>query len=209
MDLQWDLIAAFSGFAFAISITPGPNNFMLMASGAAFGWRRTLPHVAGISLGFVGLLSAVVFGLGRILDEFPQLLTGVKIVGVGWLVWLAWQLATPLLKPIEGEATGDLDQGRARPLKLYEAALFQWVNPKAWTLAAGATGAHAAHGREMEYRLLMMIALFLLIAPACNSAWIIAGNALVRLCGSAGNTRYFHGAMCLLVLSSALIVGLS
>lgn len=115
-------------YAFVTSITPGPNNLMLLASGVNFGFTRTVPHMAGIGFGFFTLLLGVGFGLGAVLVAFPQLHLALKIAGGAYLLYLAWKIA--MSRTI---ATGD--NGKARPMSFVEAALFQWVNPKAWVMA--------------------------------------------------------------------------
>lgn len=131
-------LAAFTLFAIAMSATPGPNNAMLAASGATFGLRRTLPHIAGVSLGFPLMLLALAFGLGTILQQYPHILAPLRWIGAAWLLVLAWQIATADPDPAT-PATGT-----ARPLTFTRAALFQWINPKAWMIAASALTGLAA-----------------------------------------------------------------
>jgi threonine/homoserine/homoserine lactone efflux protein len=111
-------------FAFTTSITPGPNNMMLLASGVNFGFRRTIPHMLGIGSGFLSLLLAVGFGLGAVLAAFPPLFLALKVAGGLYLLWIAWKIGTSRSLG-EGGGTG------TRPMTFLEAAAFQWVNPKA------------------------------------------------------------------------------
>src|SRR6056297_906245 len=178
MSLDFALLLAFANFAFVASITPGPNNLMVMASGAAFGMRATIPHIAGIAVGFAVLLSAVVFGLGALLDQMPVLWSVLKWGGVIWLCYLAWQLARPAVfwtPPDTGSASG---QGNARPMTLVEAALFQWVNPKAWTMAVAVTVAYADIATAAWQRALIMSLVFAAIAPLCNGTLLVAGRVI-------------------------------
>lgn len=118
-------------YAFVTSVTPGPNNFMLLASGVNFGFMRTIPHMAGIGFGFFTLLLGVGFGLGALLVAFPQLHLALKIAGGAYLLYLAWKIAM-------SRSMGKGGDGKARPMTFVEAALFQWVNPKAWVMAVTA-----------------------------------------------------------------------
>jgi threonine/homoserine/homoserine lactone efflux protein len=110
-------------FAFATSITPGPNNMMLFASGVNFGFRRTIPHMFGIGAGFFSLLIGVGFGLGAVLKTYPLLFTILKFAGGAYLLYIAWSIA--MSRSISSGTAG------ARPMTFLEAAAFQWINPKA------------------------------------------------------------------------------
>ncbi|RMU51303.1 Amino acid transporter LysE [Pseudomonas savastanoi pv. glycinea] len=124
MVLSFDLLLAFTLFAFVTSITPGPNNMMLLASGVNFGFSRTLPHMLGISIGFFVLVLTVGFGLGSVFKAWPLLYTILRYVGAAYLLYLAWKIAT------SGPASDNVDS-QGKPLSFMSAALFQWVNPKA------------------------------------------------------------------------------
>ena len=123
------LLALF-GFAFATSITPGPNNMMLFASGVNFGFRRTIPHMFGIGAGFFTLLLGVGFGLGALLKSFPVLDLAFKVASGAYMLWIAWKIGNT-------HTMGEAKTG-ARPLTFLEAAAFQWINPKAWVMAVTA-----------------------------------------------------------------------
>ena len=120
------LIALFS-FSLVSSITPGPNNLMLLSSGVNYGFERSLPHMLGISGGFCFLLLCVGFGLGQLLENAPSLYTALKIAGAIYLLYLAFKIATS--GPISSSV------GKGVPMSFLEAAAFQWVNPKAWVMA--------------------------------------------------------------------------
>ncbi len=126
--MSFEAFLALLVYAFVTSVTPGPNNFMLLASGVNFGFVRTIPHMLGIGIGFLVLLLAVGFGLGAVLTAFPALHTGLKIAGGVYLLYLAWKIAMSRSLASKGEA-------KARPMSFIEAAAFQWVNPKAWVMA--------------------------------------------------------------------------
>ena len=125
-----------SAFAFVASITPGPNNLMLMTSGVKYGFGRTLPHLVGVVLGFALMIAVVGFGLGVLFERYPQILPVMRVAGALYMVWLALKIA--LAKPI-----GKAEPG-GRPISFFAAAGFQWVNPKAWAMALGASTAMPA-----------------------------------------------------------------
>ncbi len=207
MDVQQ--FTAFIAFALITSITPGPNNLMVMASAAAFGWTRTLPLISGIALGIASMLGAAALGLGALLQQAPELLVAVRLLGAAWLLWLAWQFAAPAVRrrpPAGAGSRGPAVPGR--PLRAYEAALFQWINPKAWTLAVAASAAYAGLAPDAATRALVMIAAILVIAPFSNSVWALAGSALRRLTGEGATGRVFGLAMALLIVVSAVVIAL-
>ena len=126
-----DVFLALLLYAFVTSITPGPNNFMLLASGVNFGFVRTIPHMLGIGIGFLTLLVGVGLGLGALLTAFPMLHGALKVAGAAYLLYLAWRIGTSRSLGKDGEE-------KTRPMTFIEAAAFQWVNPKAWVMAVTA-----------------------------------------------------------------------
>jgi threonine/homoserine/homoserine lactone efflux protein len=126
-----DLLLAFIAFAFVTSVTPGPNNMMLLASGVNFGLRRSLPHMFGISLGFMLLVASVGLGLGQVFEQVPMLYNVLRYAGAAYLLYLAWKIANAGAPDSQGDAS-------AKPFSFLQAAAFQWVNPKAWIMAIGA-----------------------------------------------------------------------
>src|SRR5262245_46020938 len=130
--MSLELIFAFVLFAFVTSVTPGPNNMMLLASGVNFSVRRSLPHMLGISLGFMVLVMAVGLGLSQVFQQVPVLYTLLRYIGAAYLLYLAWKIAG------SGAPDADSAEKRAKPFTFLQAAAFQWVNPKAWVMAIGA-----------------------------------------------------------------------
>ena len=125
--MNTEILIGLTGFAFVSSITPGPNNLMLMASGANFGFWRSIPHMLGILLGFTLMVFLVGLGLAQVFDAYPVLHDVLKVVSVVYMGWLAWKIANAA-PPKKGEAAGT-------PMTFLQAAAFQWVNPKAWAMA--------------------------------------------------------------------------
>lgn len=187
-----DLLLAFAAFCFVTSATPGPNNLMLMASGANFGIRRTVPHVLGVSGGFTLMVALVGLGLSRMFDHFPMAHDILRIVSVVYLVWLAWKIATAA-PPSEGDKHG-------RPLTFLQAAAFQWVNPKAWTMALTAMTVYSPD-HTLPAVLLSAIIFGAINLPSC-SGWIVLGQQMARLLTNRTRLRAFNALMAALLVTS-------
>jgi threonine/homoserine/homoserine lactone efflux protein len=187
-----DVLAALTAFAFVTSITPGPNNLMLMASGANFGFRRTLPHMLGVGIGFTLMVALVGVGLVQVFDAVPASYAVLKAVSVVYMMYLAWKIANAA-PPDAGAAAGT-------PLTFLQAALFQWVNPKAWAMALTATAVYAPS------RSLAAVAVVALTFGAVNlpsvGSWVALGQQLRRLLTSRARLRAFNVAMALLLVAS-------
>ena len=190
------LLLAFAGFTFASSITPGPNNMMLLASGVNFGFRRTVPHIAGISLGCMIMLLVVGLGLEQIFAALPQLYGVLRYGGALYLLWLAWKIATAGAMTDQGAAGG-------RPLTVFQAAAFQWVNPKAWVLVVGAASTYAPREDFLRNVAVLAVLLGLVNAPSV-CVWAGFGTALRPWLSHPGRVRVFNVAMALLLVLSLL-----
>jgi len=199
------LLVSLAGFAFVSSLTPGPNNLLLMSSGALFGWQRSLPHLAGILLGFAILMTASVLGLGTIVAKWPWLITGVRVLGASWLAWLGLRyLGAGLRGPA---ASADLSPAPiSRPFRFHEGVLFQWVNPKALVLAISAAGAYIAIAESVLDRAIIIVGVFFLAGAINCTTWLLAGNALNRYLSSGKSASWVNGGMGALLLLTALHV---
>jgi len=187
-----DLLIALLGFAFVTSVTPGPNNMMLLASGVNFGFRRTVPHMLGISIGHSLMVFLVGLGLAGVFKAWPPALVILKVASVGYMLWLAWKIAQAGA-PGEGRA-------RARPLTFLQAAAFQWVNPKAWAMSLGAVSAYVTEPSVRSYAVVAVI--FAAVNLPSVSVWAGAGQAMRHWLGTPGRLRAFNWTMAaLLVLS--------
>ena len=187
---------AFILFAFATSITPGPNNVMVATAAANHGVRATVPHMLGISLGFGFLVALVGLGLAGPLAASPALHAGLRWVGVAWMLWIAWGM-------VRADPAAPLGGGTvAAPLGVGAAALFQWVNPKAWVLAVVASTAYTAPDRALAGQALSHGALFFLVGWPCFLSWALLGAGAGRVLRSPMQWRVFNATMAgLLVLS--------
>ena len=188
--MTYDLLLALLGFAFVTSVTPGPNNLMLMASGANFGFRRTLPHMLGISLGFAVLAGAVGLGLAGLLHGFPPAMLALKALAVGYMLWLAWKIATAVPKQGDGP-------GQGKPMGFIGAALFQWVNGKAWIMAVSSI---AAFTLTSDYMLSVatIVAVFFVMSIVSSTSWTVFGAGLRQVLT---DPRYFRAINIVLALS--------
>jgi len=191
--MSYDLLLALTLFAFVSSITPGPNNLMLMASGANFGFRRTFPHLLGVGIGFTLMIVLVGVGLVQVFDLYPISHQILKVVSVIYLLWLAWKIANAA--PPEGDV-----QSEGTPITFIQAALFQWVNPKAWTMALTAISAYTPD--QTLYYVSLVALVFGIVNLPSVSLWTVLGEQMARFLTSAARLRAFNWAMAgLLVLS--------
>lgn len=181
-------------FSFASSITPGPNNIMLFASGVNFGLRRTWPHAFGISAGFGVLLVAVGAGVGLILTTLPQLSWLLKILGGAYMLYLAWRIAN----------SGPVEKGRSetRPMTFLEAAAFQWVNPKAWVMAVVAMSTYTGEGCYGVNVAIVVFAFCVVNFPSVT-VWAGFGSVMRRFLQNPLILKLFNYAM-----AGALILSL-
>ena len=192
-----NILLALAGFALATSITPGPNNLMLMASGANFGLRRSVPHMLGVSLGHAFMIVLVGLGLIRAFEAWPVLHTAMKLVGIAYLLWLAFKIARAA-PPREGEAEG-------RPLTFIQAAAFQWVNPKGWFMAVTALSLYAPS--KSAGAILVVAAVFAIVNLPSILLWTATGHTIRRFLTSPSRLRAFNWTMAgLLVASLVLLV---
>jgi threonine/homoserine/homoserine lactone efflux protein len=187
-----DLLLALVAFAFVTSITPGPNNLMLMASGAAFGFRRTIPHMLGVGIGFVVMAILVGLGLAGVIEAAPGLKLGLKAAGVGYMLWFAWKI-------LHAAAPGEAGAA-ARPMSFLQAAAFQWVNPKAWAMALTAVTAYAP-GETLAAVVAVAVVFGLVNIPSVGS-WTLLGQQMRRWLRSDRRRRVFNAAMAVLLVAS-------
>ncbi len=187
-------------YCFVMSITPGPNNVMVTASGVAFGYRRTIPHMLGISLGCGFQIVLVALGMGTVFERWPELQDVLRWAGAAYLVYLAWRLLKAGL--IVGEA-----EGRARPLTFLEAAAFQFLNPKAWMIAVTTATVFLPKDLNPLVGSLTMALVLAIVNYPSISVWTLFGTAMRRLLGSERLRQAFSVALSLaLVLTGAAML---
>lgn len=190
--MTYDLLYGLAVFAFVSSITPGPNNLMLMASGANFGFRRTIPHMLGVALGFVFMVLLMGAGLAQVFAAVPAIHTALKAAAVLYMLWLAWKIAhaAPVRKTDKA----------GRPMTFLQAAAFQWVNPKAWAMALTAISAYTPD------RTMAAVALVGLVFGAINlpsvGSWTVLGQQMARFLTSPRRLTLFNWTMAALLVAS-------
>lgn len=190
--MNYELLSALTAFAFVSSITPGPNNLMLMNSGTNFGFVKTVPHLLGVALGFTFMVVLVGLGIMQIFDTFPQSYQVLKVISIGYLLYLAWKIAT---------TTSDNELGeKGTPITFIQAALFQWVNPKAWTMALTAITVYAP---SKDVSAVLVVALiFGLVNLPCVCSWIALGQKIKLFLRNNRSQQIFNISMAILLVAS-------
>lgn len=189
-----ELLGPLTLFALTMALTPGPNNIMVTASAANFGFRRAVPHMLGIALGFGVMLLALGMGLTGLFQAEPRIHIVLKYLGAAYLLYLAWRIARA------GDSDGK--DGRDRPITFFEAALFQWINPKAWIIAFGALTAYTTVGGSMAREVTLIAAVFTVVTFPSVAIWALFGAGLGRWLKHPGARAAFNWSMAaLLVLS--------
>ena len=173
-----DLLLPIFLFALTAAITPGPNNIMIMASGVNFGTQRSLPHLLGISVGFPLMIVLIGLGFGVLFQRFPVLHEAIKIIGIVYLIYLAWRIAN----------AGNQANARApsKPFTFIQSALFQWVNPKGWIMASSAIAAYTSVGDGIFLQVLLIAFIFMLVAFPSAGSWLVFGATMQRFLQHSG-----------------------
>jgi threonine/homoserine/homoserine lactone efflux protein len=192
--MSHELLLALTAFAFVSSITPGPNNLMLMTSGANFGFVRTLPHAAGVTLGIVPMVLLIGFGAERVFAAFPFAHVILQALCTAYLLYLAWKIATAAPVADEGQAL-------AKPMSFTQAALIQWINPKCWTMALTAVTAFAPPG-DLLIGYGVISAVFVIVNLPSASLWMGLGVQMRRFLAAPRARRIFNVVAALLLVGS-------
>jgi threonine/homoserine/homoserine lactone efflux protein len=184
-------------FALVMGFTPGPNNAMLAASGARFGIGRTLPHLAGVAIGFPVMVLLAGLGLASILLASPRLQLVMKIVSCAYLLWLAFQIAR--------SASAKSGSGGGKPLTFLQAAAFQWVNPKGWLMVVGAISAYTAgHGTQLYLQVAIIALVTTVVTLLSTVTWTAFGVAIGRWLRAPLALHLFNLFMALLLVDSTV-----
>lgn len=190
--------AAIILFAIVSCVTPGPNNAMIMASGLNYGIRRSLPHYFGICLGFPVMVVAVGLGLAGLFELYPALHTVLKVIGAAYLSYLAWKIASA---PVS-----NMNRSGGKPFSFIQAAGFQWVNPKAWALAVGATVAYTVSDSTYALQVVIIAIIFFMFGAPCIMLWLWFGSTLKSVLQNPDHVRLFNVTMALLLIASLIPV---
>ena len=178
-------------FVSIVSMTPGPNNLLLAASGANYGFIKTMPHMCGVIVGFAIMVVASGFGLGMMLNEFPQVILPLKIMSVSFLLYLSWRIATGGAHVIEG---------KSQPLTFLPAVLFQTINPKGISFLLSIMGAQVSDAEPLLPQLIPLFILLPAFTVLSAFTWTMFGTAIGKLMQSQGAFRVFN-----LVMASLLV----
>lgn len=197
--MTYELILALMAFAFVTSITPGPNNLMLMASGINFGLNRSIPHILGVGLGFVLMILLVGLGLAEVFEAFPLSYNILRTLSVTYLGYLAWKIATTSTAP----KNDTRHASASKPISFTQAALFQWVNPKAWIMTVSAISTYSPESGGL-YNVIIIALIFGIIMLPSVSLWTILGTQIQKFLNSQMKRRAFNITAALLLIASLI-----
>ena len=190
------LIFSILSFVVATAFTPGPNNLMLLSSGLTFGYRRTVPLITGIMIGFPLMVVAVGLGIGELFKVFPMLYSILKVVGISYLLWMAWKIS---------QTKGSLHTSETtKPFTVLQSALFQWVNPKAWIMAITSTTSFISNEGNIQLQVLFIAFIYLLVGLFSTHSWALGGVLLQKFIQKERTLRIFNVSMALLMVFSVL-----
>lgn len=184
-------------FAFATAMSPGPNNFMLLSSGLTFGYQKTMPHIMGVMVGFPIMVMAVGLGMGSVFELYPWLYNVLKVVGIAYLLWMAWKIAT-------SNSTMSSDDEVKKPFTFVQAMLFQWVNPKAWVMVITAMGSFITSTQQAFLQVVIIALVYLCIGLLSTNFWALGGVYLQRFISNEKRVRVFNVLMALLIVFSVV-----
>ena len=183
-------------FAIATAFSPGPNNLMLLSSGLTFGYKKTIPHILGVMVGFPLMVIAVGLGVERVFELFPSLYDILKVFGLAYLLWMAWQIAN-----FSGSMSKD-DEKRQKPFSFIQAAVFQWLNPKAWIMAITATTSFITSSTHLFVQIMIIAFVYLLVGLGSTNAWALGGLFLQRVISNERHVRVFNVSIAVLIVLS-------
>jgi threonine/homoserine/homoserine lactone efflux protein len=190
--MEWYL--AIIVFAVSTTLTPGPNNIMIMASGLNYGVKKSIPHLLGICFGFPVMVVLVGLGFSTVFDSYPVVHEVIKGIAVLYLVYLAWLIASASPTTLEIQ--------HSKPLSFIHSALFQWVNPKAWVMATGAVSAYTSVSSDVVFQVVLIALAFFVVAFPCVGVWLIFGAGLKRYLHSPVRQKVFNVSMAGLLMIS-------
>lgn len=193
-----ELYLAIFIFGVSTGITPGPNNIMLMTSGMNFGIRRSIPHVLGICVGFPVMIILIGLGFSIVFEKFPILHEVIKILGLVYLLYLSWLIASA--------SPDKLESKESKPFTFLQAALFQWVNPKAWVVATSSISAYTTLEGNIYSQVLIIAISFFFAAIIATSTWLVFGKGIKQVLQSTKQQRIFNISMAALLVASVFPV---
>ena len=190
------MLISISTFTLSTVMTPGPNNIMLLSSGLTFGYKRTLPHIFGVMFGFAFMVVLVGLGMGVVFERFPIFFTVLKIVGILYLLWMAYKIAS-------NDGGYDVDkENQSNPFTFLQAAAFQWVNPKAWIMAITAISVFVTSTENSLLQVLIIAFIYLLSGVISTNAWALGGVMLKKVIRDKKSVKIFNITMAILLVGS-------
>ena len=195
--IDLNLFFALVSFYFVMYVTPGPNNAMVLTSGLKFGFAKTIPHMSGITIGHILQLILVCLGLGKIFQVFPNIQNILNVLCAAYLLYLGYKIIGSFSKIKEDDS---------RPLKFYEAALFQIVNPKAWTISSMAASGFLPKDENLIFSILYIAAIALIICPLSISPWAAFGSSIRNLVKNNKLKALIEYFLAFLLLITAILI---
>jgi threonine/homoserine/homoserine lactone efflux protein len=192
--IEPELFISFVLFGIIAAVTPGPNNVMLTTTGLNFGVRRGLPHLLGICVGFPVMLALIGLGFATLFQLYPVLHVAIKIAGIIYLFYLAWKIA------VSSGGVGEVSQ--SKPISFWQAAAFQWINPKAWVMGSSALAAYTTLDDSFFLQVLIICITFTLITLPCAGLWLVFGAGLQHFLKNPRHLKIFNVVMALLLIAS-------
>lgn len=194
------MLISIATFTLSTCVTPGPNNIMLLSSGLTFGYKRTIPHMAGIVIGFPLMILLVGIGLGIVFEKFPILLSILKVIGILYLFWMAYKIAT-------NKTTVEIKENdESKPFTFLQSALFQWVNPKAWIMGITAISIFVTSQENSLFQVLILSFIFMLSGVVSTNLWTSGGVVLKKFIKDESHVRKFNILMAFFLLLSVIPV---
>lgn len=192
------MMLSIATFTLATATTPGPNNIMLLSSGLTFGYKRTIPHILGVMLGFPFMVLLVGLGLGFIFEKFPVIFSVLKIVGIAYLFWMAYKIAN-------NKSSFNVNEDEnSKPFTFLQSAAFQWVNPKAWIMAVTAISIFVTAQDDTLMQVCIIAVIYMLSGMISSNVWTAGGVVLKRFIKSENGIKIFNMTMALLLIASVL-----
>jgi len=192
------MILSIATFTLSTSISPGPNNIMLLSSGLTFGYKRTIPHMSGIFFGFPLMVLIVGLGMGALFEKFPLVLTVLKFVGILYLFWMAYKIAN-------NSSSYDVEENsESKPFSFMQAAMFQWVNPKAWIMAITSISIFVTSNEHGITQIIIISFIYFLSGCVSCNTWAFGGTVLKRFIKSEKSVQRLNIAMAILLVASVL-----
>ena len=195
--MEWSSISSFTIFALVAAFSPGPNNIMLAASGANFGFRSTLPHITGICIGFCLLVFAAGYGISGLFIEFPKIYSLLKVISVIFLIYLAWKI---------GSAGQSSKREHNRPLRFWQAALFQLVNPKVISVIISSVTTYTGDAKVLSQSIVTLVLIFAIVTLGATCTWTAFGVSIRNILSKKKLLRSFNVLMAILLLISLIPV---